>query len=126
MIKKLSIVAMAGLFSVSAAGLGFADEKVIPVPVTPAMPDVRGEVKKEIKDVKSKAKQMKEQATTAVTPTVVAPVPAVTPAMPDVRGEVKKEIKDVKSKAKQMKEEAVKAVTPPIMAPVPATSGEKK
>lgn len=76
MIKKLSIVAMAGLFSVSAAGLGFADEKVIPVPVTPAMPDVRGEVKKEIKDVKSKAKQMKEEAVKAVTPPIMAPVPA--------------------------------------------------
>lgn len=73
MIKTLSIVAMAGLFSVSVAGLSFADEKVIPVPVAPTLPDVRGEVKKEIKGLKGKATQMKEDAVKAVTPPIIAP-----------------------------------------------------
>ncbi|MCZ7624950.1 MAG: hypothetical protein M5R38_03135 [Candidatus Methylomirabilis sp.] len=133
MMKKLGIVMMAGLFTVSVAGLSFADEKAAPSPAvigTPALPDVRKEVKEEMKSIKGKAKQMKEQATTAVTPPIVGPVPTETPALPDVRKEVKEEMKSIKGKAKQMKEQATTAVTPPIVGPVPTpippASGEKK
>ncbi len=79
MMKKLGIVVMAGLFSVSVAGLSFADEKPQAVPATPTaptLPDVGKAVKEEAKRVKKKAATMKEEATTAVTPPILVPAPA--------------------------------------------------
>ena len=128
MMKKLGIVAMAGFFTVSVAGLSFADEpKPAAAPAAtnaPALPDVGKEIKGEMKGIKKKAGKMKEEAVIAVTPPIVAPAPA----LPDVGKEIKGEMKGIKKKAGKMKEEAVIAVTPPIVAPAlpPTHAPEKK
>jgi len=128
MMKKLGIVVMAGLFTVSVAGLSVADEKkagTAPASTTaPTLPDVGKEVKGEVKAIKKKATTMKEETTTAVTAPIVAPVVAPTPTLPDVGKEVKGEVKAIKKKATTMKEETTKAVLPPILAPAPTP--EKK
>ena len=79
MMKKLGIVVMAGLFTVSVAGLSVADEKkagTAPASTTaPTLPDVGKEVKGEVKAIKKKATTMKEEATKAVLPPILTPAP---------------------------------------------------
>ncbi|MBI2883417.1 MAG: histone [Candidatus Methylomirabilis oxyfera] len=66
MMKKLGIVVMAGLFSVSVAGLSFADEKKSAAPAAPAAtgapanPCAGKEMKKEEKKGKKTAKKPAE------------------------------------------------------------------
>ena len=83
MMKKLVFVMTAAFFSISVAGLSFADEpKPAAAPAAtgvPALPNVGKEIKGEMKSIKKKAGKMKEEAVTAVTPPIVAPAPASAP-----------------------------------------------
>ncbi len=76
MMKKLGIVVMAGLFSVSVAGLSFADEKkpaapAAPAAAAPANPCVGA--KKEEPKKKAAAKKADKKAEEAPTPAPAAP-----------------------------------------------------
>src|SRR5574341_1580069 len=122
MTKKLVVVVMAAFSSISVASLSFAEEpKPAAAPAAtgaPVLPNVGQEIKGEMKAIKKKAKQVSEEATTAVTP----------PVVPNVGQEIKGAVKAIKKKAKQVSEEATTAVTPPVVAPapVPAPAPVKK
>ena len=84
MMKKLGIVVMTAFFSVSVAGLSFADEKKAAAPAAPAVEKAAPTKPTDVKEVQQGPKrvrggsiQMRKTTTMAVP--AAAPAPAQTP-----------------------------------------------
>lgn len=79
MMKKLGIVVMAGLFSISVAGLSFADEKkaAAPAPAAPAAEKAAPAAAAGEKEMKPKKTK---KAAKKAAPKVEAPAPMAAPA----------------------------------------------
>jgi hypothetical protein len=85
MMKKLGIVVMTALFSVSVAGLSFADEKKAAAPAAPAVEKAAPAKATDDKAVTGAPKRvkpkmrMRKSTGTAVEAPIAAPAPAHTP-----------------------------------------------